>query len=564
MRYFLFILLFIFVTFSNIVFAQIERETRAVWVTTNFKLDWPPNTFDETEQKESLRKIFKNLKKKNFNTVYFQVRSNGTVLYKSKFEPFSHYLTGNSDTQPTYDPLKFAIQLGKEYNLEVHAWVNMIRCFSGSDEKFLQNPKHIRNRKPSWTVRVMDPNGRLSYWLNPGYYQVQDYLVDILVEISSMYDVDGIHLDFFRYPNKKFEDAKFFNKYGLNISIEDWRRNNLSTILRKFRERAKPLNPFLKVGVTPIGIRKSLKGATGWEGYSSVYQDTERWLEEELVDYITPQIYWDFEKNPKFDVLAKNWVKKSYNKNVILGLAAYKKDVKPELNRMIKLSKEIDAAGISFFRYANIASENNDYFKKPAFPTNMAWKQNEIKSIEKNILCTKTNLSNNEILISWKDESTSHNKFSYRNYILESGNNRNVLKLISLSKNRAKLKFANPRKLTYTYSISKINRLWNVTSRSNNLIIKVPYLNELKNFATFNTKPILYKQNETKVILAVTSNSNQNVVIDIITKENLGKQQIVYLKMGLNILPIEENFKLIKTLRITYEDNNKPEELNFY
>ena len=147
-------------------------------------MDWPPNTLNEDEQKKSLRNIFQDLSDKNFNTVYFQVRSNGTVLYNSEIEPFSPYLTGAIGESPSYDPLQYAIELGSEFNLEVHAWVNMIRCFSGSDDKFLKHPRHIRNAHPDWTVRVMDDNGNLSYWINPGYYQVQDYLVELLNEIS--------------------------------------------------------------------------------------------------------------------------------------------------------------------------------------------------------------------------------------------------------------------------------------------------------------------------------------------------------------------------------------------
>ncbi len=142
----------------------------------------------------------------------------------------------------------------------------------------------------------------------------------------------------------------------------------LTTILRKFKERINPKNSLIKIGATPIGIRKSLNGAIGWEGYSSVYQDTETWLREGLVDYLTPQIYWDFNKNPKFDILAKDWVEKSFNKNIILGLAAYKTDVALELTEMINLSREIGAAGISFFRYSNIANNSDDYFQDFAFP----------------------------------------------------------------------------------------------------------------------------------------------------------------------------------------------------
>lgn len=545
---------------SNFIFSQ-ERETRAVWVTTNFKLDWPPNTKDELKQKQKLKEIFEDLSKKHFNTVYFQVRSNGTVLYNSDIEPFSPYITGVVGGKPNYDPLQYAIDLGREYDLEVHAWINMIRCYSGADDSFLKHPKHVRNAHPDWTVRVMDENGKLSYWLNPGYYKAQDYLVDLMVELTNKYDVDGIHLDFFRYPGNDFDDDKYFKNYGFKTSIDDWRRNNLTTILRKFKERAKPLNKFLKVGATPIGIRKNLEGAVGWEGYSSVYQDTETWLQEELVDYLTPQIYWDFENNPRFDVLAKDWVGKSNNKLIVLGLAAYKEDIKIELNKMIDFSREINSAGISFFRYANIASVESKYFDNLSLPPDMIWKSNysnpNFGEIHSNF---ETDL-NDEITIVWNDQNSIKNNF-YRKYLLL--NETKPLKLLGLDQNYIKLRFGSPSKLMYEYNIGKIDRLWNVASISNTMPISVPFLVELKNSGFVSSSPILYKENEEQIYLAITSNSIQKAIIDFITIENIGNQNHYDLNVGLNIIPIKENLRIVKKLRITYSESKKQEEINLF
>jgi len=553
--YFVSILCFI----STIISAQEYRETRAVWLTTNYKLDWPPNTLDEKVQKESLRNIFKNLKEKKLNTVYFQVRSNGTVLYNSKIEPFSPYLTGTTGVPTSYDPLKYAIELGKEFNLEVHAWVNMIRCFSGSNETFLKHPKHIRNAHPDWTVRVMDENGNLSYWLNPGYYRAQDYLVDILYEISNNYDVDGIHLDFFRYPNKNFEDEKHFEKYGLNISLEDWRRNNLTTILRKFNKKVKPKNPLLKIGATPIGIRKNLKGANGWEGYSSVFQDTETWLNEELVDYLAPQIYWDIEKNPKFEVLAKDWVNKSNNKNIILGLAAYKKSVEPEVNKMIEISRNIGAAGISFFRYENISSIDKDYFNTLAFPTNMPWKEKLISQNYPDLNCKLNKISNDEFMISWSSENNLSTK-NYRGYALLLDGIKPI-KLTSINKNKVKLKFGRPSKLMYRYSISLVDRLWNNNKLSEPLTLMVPYLEKIKKSSHINTRPILFKKSALNSFLCITSSTKQKISIDFINKEYATTRKYEDLNVGLNLILFEKEMKNLMTIRITYTDG-KEEKLN--
>jgi uncharacterized lipoprotein YddW (UPF0748 family) len=540
---------------------DVERETRAVWLTTNFQLDWPPKTFDENVQRINLEAIFQDLSTRNFNTIYFQVRSNGVVIYNSGIEPFSPYFTNEVGVPPSYDPLQYAIELGRKYNIEVHAWINMIRCFSGSDEKVLKHPKHIRNSHPEWTVRVMDEDGSLSYWLNPGYHKVQDYLVNLLIELTSKYDVDGIHLDFFRYPSKYFDDEKLFNQIKPSISREEWRRNNLTSILRKFKEKVIPRNPFLKVGATPIGISKNLNGAIGWEGYSEVFQDTETWLKEELVDYLTPQIYWDLNKNPRFEVLANDWIKKSNNKNIVLGLAAYKDDVKPELNEMITISRKIGAAGVSFFRYENINSKSDKYFNSIAFPKNMEWKELKSNYTNNKIFSKYAVLSDEEIIINWIDSNGKELK-GYRAFALL--NDDKPIKLFSLDKTNVKLKFGFPTKLRYDYKITKLNRLWNDKIKSNNIEVKVPFLEKIKNDSKQNSNLILYKMDEVSALIAITSDQNQKALIDIINKENLRYQKLTDLKLGVNLYQVDESIKTLKKIIVTYASNNKQEELNFY
>ncbi len=549
--------------FTQIIFAQqIKRETRAVWISTNFSLDWPPKTYDAETQKNSLKQIFENLHNKHFNTVYFQVRSNGTVMYNSSLEPFSPYLTGIVGGIPEYDPLEFAIELGKKYGIEVHAWINMARCFVGTNENILLSPFHIRNIHPEWTKRIMNNNGTLSYWLNPGLYEVQEYLTRIMLEIASNYDVDGIHLDFFRYPGKYFDDEIEYKKFGNGLTKEDWRRNNLTQILVEFKRRVHPKNPFLKIGITPIGIRKNLLGANGIEGFHSLFQDTEQWLKQNLVDYLTPQIYWTFENNPRFAVLAEDWVKKSYGKNIVLGLAAYKKQVKPELKEMIKLSKKINAAGIAIFRYSDIADIQDSYFSDIAFPPNMEWKYNSTADFNYTTLKPDTIITKpDEVNISFKNFDTTSKNFRY--FLLNnfSDNKLASSKLLNPKKN-IKLRFVNPKYLTYQYKLQLIDRLWNVVD-SSKINISVPYLHSLKKSAGNYTKPLFFNSNTTPFI-SIFSQNHQDIILEIISKENLVRQVRKELYFGINYINLNINIDLTKKIKIIYNNGKNNDEINFY
>ena len=98
-------------------------EVRAVWLTTNYGLDWPRNRTSQEIQKKELLSILDDLQKNNFNTVMFQVRARGEVLYDSKIEPMSSLIQSGGYGHPKFDPLAFTIEECHKRGLECHAWI---------------------------------------------------------------------------------------------------------------------------------------------------------------------------------------------------------------------------------------------------------------------------------------------------------------------------------------------------------------------------------------------------------------------------------------------------------
>lgn len=342
-------ILFFFTNFISI-HPQIN-EIRAVWVATNHRLDWPPPTFNIDVQKKSLIEIFDSIKSKNLNTIYFQVRNNGTVLFKSSYEPFSFYIDGKGGMP--YDPLQFAIEEAHKRGLAIHAWINVVQVFAGSEINVMNNPEHIIQKKPEWVVEDEKENSK-SYWLNPGLPEVREYISNLIKELVENYDVDGVHLDYIRYPGKNFNDDSTYQLYGNKIPKDEWRRKNITDLISLINKKIKAVKPNIQLGATPIGINKNHKGMNGWQGFYEVYQDTKDWLRKGIIDYIAPQVYWSFGDKYQFDILAKDWVENSYGKKVIIGIGAFKNEVKNEIEKMIEYSRKIGANGVALFRYSNI------------------------------------------------------------------------------------------------------------------------------------------------------------------------------------------------------------------
>ena len=146
----------------------------------------------------------------------------------------------------------------------------------------------------------------------------------------------------------------------------------------------------------------------------------------------------------------------------------------------------------------------------------------------------------------------------------ETKGERVISKIISLDKRSAKLKFANPSKLAYNYTIGKIDRLWNEVNLSNPILVKVPYLSELKNASQVNIHPILITQKSSEVLLSVHSFSNQKAFIYLTSIENIPRVEELELSLGTNIIKLADNIKLIKSIKINFESDGREEVLNLF
>lgn len=513
------IILLIVLLLSSEIFAQIERETRAVWLATNHRLDWPPPSYNSEKQKKTLAEIFDDLKNKNINTVYFQVRSNGTTMFNSSFEPLSQYITGEVGGEPNYDPLKFAIELAHKNGIEIHAWVNMCLIYNGTEQAVLKNKNHLSQRKPEWIIEDVR-DGQKSLWVDPGLPEVKNYLTDLILEMVENYDIDGVHLDYIRYPGKNFEDDFSYKIHGNNKTRDEFRRNNITSIVEEIYKQIKSIKPFVKVGAAPIGVYKRLPGMNAWESYYDLYQDSYGWMKKGIVDYLTPQIYWGLDENPRFEIVAKDWKDNSSGRSVVFGIGAYKENVKTEIEDMIKLSRRLNADGVSFFRYQHIKDVNFATYKYKVFPASMPWMQSVYPPAPVNLTLHQQS-EKNIFTLSWEipknnkpDDSISY--FSI--YSLPKSNSELLAEylfdVVSAPRTNVTLAIGKPRKVNYFFNVRSVNKLWNESHESSEAIkVVIPKMKELAGYSETINKPLLVKESDKKIMLVIQSGEEQQVEI---------------------------------------------------
>lgn len=300
-----------------------DKEVRGVWIATVTNINFPSKKgLSGAQLKAELDDIVATCVKANLNAIYFQVRPNSDALYKSSIFPTSEWLTGvqGSGLQDNFDPLEYLVKIAHEKGIAVHAWINPLRVTVGSQSApqhdvtklAANNPARLH---PDWTVAYAD--GKLYY--NPGIPEVWKLVADGITEIVKNYDVDGVVFDDYFYPypvtGAKFNDDAQFKKYGAGFaSIEAWRRENINKLVKASYDAVKAVDKNVQFGIAPGGIWQNDDGknggsaTNGFETYKSLYADTLAWVKGGYVDYIAPQIYWQFShKTAPFDVLARWW-----------------------------------------------------------------------------------------------------------------------------------------------------------------------------------------------------------------------------------------------------------------
>lgn len=358
---------------------QSLTEVRAVWVATAYAIDYPSEpTTDAEALKARCNEILDKIAADGFNTVYFQVRPAADALYPSDLFPWSRYLTGTPGAAPSdnFDPLAYWVEQAHTRGLKLQAWINPYRICAGQNAaaEFEALPDSSPAKQhPEWVVQ--DSGG---YYFNPGIAEVRQLICDGVEEIVANYDVDGIQFDDYFYPSTDFADEQTYAASGSELSRDDWRRENVNLLVQAVGEvvHTKAKNPICEFGISPSGIWRN-KGinvpngsdTNGYEHYTSAYADSLTWIENNWIDYICPQIYWEIgDESADFDTLARWWAHQVEGTDVklILGLAAYKigsteytdvwrTDGVAEIARQIELGRSIEnVSGFAIFSYRNL------------------------------------------------------------------------------------------------------------------------------------------------------------------------------------------------------------------
>lgn len=332
---------------------------KAVWV-SYLEYERIMRSASEAEFTDSLGTCFDNIAALGCNTVYFQVRAYGDAYYDSSLFPKGDRLTGD------YDPLEIAVKAAHDRGLSIHAWVNPMRLMTDPQMKEVSSEYKIgewySDDSKNGTY-IVNSSGR--WYLNPAYPETVQLICDGISEIVTGYKVDGIQIDDYFYPTTDGSfDKAAYDASTTALSLEDWRRENATSMVKKIYRTVHEANSTAVFGISPQGNADS--------DYNTLYADVYRWTSEAgCCDYICPQIYYGFENaSLPYTETVDLWhsMIKQDNIDLVIGLAAYKSGLEDKYagdgryewqNSTDILSRQRDVtdlygAGYAYFRYDSL------------------------------------------------------------------------------------------------------------------------------------------------------------------------------------------------------------------
>ena len=275
-----------------------ESEIRAMWLDRG--------TIVRAKSEADLAEVFDRMAIAGINTVFIETLNSSYTIYPSQIAPKNPLIK--------WDPLKAAIKLARDRGMEIHAWVWTFAAVNQRHNEILNLPRNylgpVLTRHPEWAMtdrrgnRFHHSSGKVFF--DPANQEVRDYLQSIITEIATNYEVDGIQLDYIRYP---FQSHTGEMNYGYSIAARtqfrdrtgidpatltpggplwsewiEFRTERVDSFVAEVSQNLQQLRPELTLSTAVFPMEKS-------DRRSKIQQGWEKWVANEWIDLLVPMTY---------------------------------------------------------------------------------------------------------------------------------------------------------------------------------------------------------------------------------------------------------------------------------
>ncbi len=345
-----------------------QAEVRGLWVVR-----------DALSTRESVTSMVEFAARNRFNVLFVQIRGRADAYYNSYFVPGPE---GKPSISSQFDPLEETVRLAHEQGIEVHAWLNMYLAWSADNPP--SDPSHPLNEHPDWfmvsiagenmaTAPIGNVRNNLSEgrYLSPCLEEVRSYMSRVITEIIVSYNIDGIHLDYVRYPGRNYDfhpmaRYAFHERNGIdpvevvNGSGEvdpalvylgkwvDFRAEQIDSQIRSIKNRIDLVDPRIRfsAAVKPHADEALFQFGQNWAG----------WLNEGLMDFVVPMSYYP--DNEQLNTVMRANLEKVKPEQIVGGVGIYRIDPNAAAGQ-IRLFRELGLSGYCLFSYTTFQEISN-------------------------------------------------------------------------------------------------------------------------------------------------------------------------------------------------------------
>ncbi len=324
---------------------------------------------------KKIDKLLDLIKDTNIKHLFVQVRGRGDSYYNSEFEPKAF------DVPAGFDPLKYLLKKTAKTDIKIHAWINV--SFVLNAEDYPPKGTHILSLHPEWITydhsgrpmteyskKELEQNLAEGYFLDPAIPEVKDYIENIVCDVLSKYPVDGIHLDYIRYPYSGYYSygKKYLSDFGYNpvarkifknlhgidpVNIDRFKDSPEKQLFDKFRsdqitEIVKRIHKDVKSLNENLILSTAVMPRYDW-GKKVYFQDWTNWLDNGYIDFACVMSYSDGPSGFKDYVKYANSTR--HNNKIFMGISVKKNTALKNAVKQIDLSYENGMRGFSIFSF---------------------------------------------------------------------------------------------------------------------------------------------------------------------------------------------------------------------
>lgn len=319
------------------------------------------------------------------NMLFVQVNGRAEAYYRSALVPSPPGIPDG------FDPLQYVIDGARKRGIEVHAWVNAFTASMLSTRP--ASPHHVLYRHPDWVLYHRSGRSLLDFgadvmnlnvpaiMLDPGVPEVRDYVVAVVEELVREYDVDGIHLDYVRYPSPDYgyhprARAAFEELVGVDPlwladpervrmlddawgegvvrrveeAWREWRRRQVSDVVRRIYRTVESVKPWVKVSAAVFPDPDQAR--------EKVLQDWAAWLREGIVDAVVPMTYTPDPEGVGGQLRRAVGIARDAGRHVYGGIGVYRLGGRPDaLRAIIERARGAGVDGVVLFSYTSLRSD---------------------------------------------------------------------------------------------------------------------------------------------------------------------------------------------------------------